>query len=330
MASLNVSGSPSTTTNTVTVNFTTDVSNVSKVELSNNGGSTYISATSSTSTSAVFNVASWSNGTYDNCILRLTYTESSSGGTEPDPGGGTTPGGGTEPGDTTTNLLEGKTLINAYFNNNTGEIGTSGVSTDTGAVQDYIPVTGASTYTFNCNMNGATIQHFRYGWYDSNKTYMSYNTIEYPTPPFNFAIPEGASYIRFHIVTDTGHTYSAITDMSLKFHASGETDITSNILTGLIRGYAWNGDTSSVGENPLCWATVDRISVTPNKTYRIICNASWLWVRAYDSSDSLTATLSTGADTNPSEFTFTATTPYIRCGCYDPDNTLAYFKLIEV
>ena len=35
MASLTISGSPSTTANTITVNFTTDVSNISKVELSN-------------------------------------------------------------------------------------------------------------------------------------------------------------------------------------------------------------------------------------------------------------------------------------------------------
>ena len=89
MASLNISSSPSTTSNTITVNFTTDVSNISKVELSNDGGNTYISATSYTSSSAVFNVATWSNGTYNNCKLRLTYTDSSSGGT--------TPGGGTEP-----------------------------------------------------------------------------------------------------------------------------------------------------------------------------------------------------------------------------------------
>ena len=317
MASLNVSGSPSTTTNTVTVNFTTDVSNVSKVELSNNGGSTYISATSFTSNSAVFNVSTWSNGTYNNCKLRLTYSESSSGG-------------GTTPTDPTANLLEGKSLINAYFNNNTGEVVTSGAGADTGSVENYIPVTASSTYTFNCNTNGASIQSFRYGWYDSSKTYISYNTLEYVAPPFNFAVPSGASYIRFHIVTDTGHTYSNITNMSLKFYASGEVDVTSNIMTGLIRGKAWNDDTSSVTDNPLCWATPDRVSVTVGTRYKIICNASWLWIRTYNASDNLVETLSEGADANPSEFTFTANTPYIRCGCYDPDNTLAYFKLMKV
>ena len=187
MASLTISGSPSTTTNTITVNFTTDVSNISKAELSKDGGSTFINATSFNSSSAVFNVGAWTNGTYNNCKLRLTYTESSTGG-------GTT----------------------------------------------------------------------------------------------------------------------------------------SNILPGLIRGKAWDGDSSSVVNNPNCWATVDRISVKANTTYKITCDASWLWVRAYDSSDTLVATIDTGSGNIPSECTFTPTTSYIRCGCYDPDNTLTYFKLEEV
>ena len=194
MASLNISSSPSTTTNTITLNFTTDVSNISKAELSNDGGSTYISATSFTSSSAVFNVATWANGTYSNCKLRLTYTDSSSSG-------GTTPGG---------------------------------------------------------------------------------------------------------------------------------TETNPNILSQLQYGKGWSNDLSLVVGNPQCWASVDVVSVTANKRYKISCNASWLWIRSFDSSDSLVATLSTGADANPSEFTFTATTPYIRCGCYDPNKTLTYFKLEEV
>ena len=204
MASLTISGSPSTTTNTITVSFATDVSNISKAELSNDGGSTYISATSYTSSSAVFNVATWSNGTYNNCKLRLTYTDSSSGGTTP--GGGTEPGGGSTPG----------------------------------------------------------------------------------------------------------------------------TETNPNILTGLTYGKGWSNKESSVVNNPQCWSTVDMVSVTANKRYKISCNASWLWIRSFDSNGSLVATISTGSDTNPSEYTFTANTPYIRCGCYDPNKTLAYFKLEEV
>ena len=326
MANLAISGSPSTTTNTVTVNFTTDVSNISKVELSNNGGSTYISATSFTSSSAVFNVATWSNGTYSNCKLRLTYGDSSSGGTIP--------------GGTATNLLDGKTLINAYFNNNTGEVVTSGASAATGSLEDYIPVTAGATYTFNCNMNGATLDNFRYGWYNSSKTYMSYNTIT-GTTPFDITIPSGASYIRFHIVTDASHTYSSVTNLSLALKGSsssgssggtdsGGTTTNPNILTGLTYGKGWDNVSSSVVDNPACWTTVDKISVTVNKRYKISCDAAWLWIRTFDSSGSLVAILSEGADTNPSEYTFTANAPYIRCGCYDPYKTLTYFKLEEV
>ena len=199
MASLTISSSPSTTSNTITVNFTTDVSNISKAELSNDGGSTYISATSYTSSSAVFNVATWSNGTYNNCKLRLTYTDSSTGG-------GTTPGGGTDPG------------------------------------------TGGNP----------------------------------------------------------------------------------NILSQLQYGKGWNNNSSSIVDNPQCWATVDMVSVTANKRYKISCNASWLWIRTFDSSGSLVALITNGSDSNPSEYTFTATTPYIRCGCYDPNKALTYFKLEEV
>ena len=201
MANLTISGSPSTTTDTITVNFTTDVSNISKVELSNDGGSTYISATSYTSSSAVFNVATWSNGTYNNCKLRLTYSESSSGG-------GTTPGGGSTPG--------------------------------------------------------------------------------------------------------------------------GGTETNPNILSQLQYGKGWSNESSSVVDNPQCWATVDMVSVTANKRYKISCDASWLWIRSFDSNGSLVALISNGADANPSEYTFTANTSYIRCGCYDPNKALTYFKLEEV
>lgn len=78
MASVTVSTNPSTTGNTLTVNFTTDVSDIIDVQLTKDG-STYISATSFSNTSASFNVASWGNGTYNNCYLKVIYTEASSG-----------------------------------------------------------------------------------------------------------------------------------------------------------------------------------------------------------------------------------------------------------
>lgn len=82
MATITVSSNPSTTGDTLTVNFTTDATNISDILLSKDGGSTYISATSFTNSSAVFNVSSWDNGTYNNCKLKCVYTETSSGGGE--------------------------------------------------------------------------------------------------------------------------------------------------------------------------------------------------------------------------------------------------------
>ena len=91
MATITVSSNPSTTGDTLTVNFTTDATYITDILLSKDGGSTYESATSFTNTTAVFNVSSWSNGTYSNCKLKCVYTES-------------TGGGGTGGGDTTETL----------------------------------------------------------------------------------------------------------------------------------------------------------------------------------------------------------------------------------
>ena len=79
MANVTVSTNPSTKNDTLTVDFTTDIDNITDVLLTKDGG-TYISATSFTDTSATFNVASWNNGIYDNCHLKVIYTEASSGG----------------------------------------------------------------------------------------------------------------------------------------------------------------------------------------------------------------------------------------------------------
>lgn len=84
MATITVTSNPSTSGDTLTVNFTTDVTNISDILLSKDGGSTYISATSFTSSSAVFNVSSWDNGTYNNCKLKCVYTESGGGEITPE------------------------------------------------------------------------------------------------------------------------------------------------------------------------------------------------------------------------------------------------------
>ena len=82
MATITVSINPSTTGDTLTVNFTTDATNISDILLSKDGGSTYISATSFTNSSAVFNISNWDNGTYNNCKLKCVYTETTSGDSE--------------------------------------------------------------------------------------------------------------------------------------------------------------------------------------------------------------------------------------------------------
>ena len=75
MASIKILKSPSTQTSQLTVNFTTDVSNITNVELSKDG-ETYISAISYTSILATFDVSHWENGVYNNCTLRVTYKDS--------------------------------------------------------------------------------------------------------------------------------------------------------------------------------------------------------------------------------------------------------------
>lgn len=82
MATITVTSNPSTSGDTLTVNFTTDVTNISDILLSKDGDSTYISATSFTKSSAVFNISNWDNGTYSNCKLKCVYTESGGGTTD--------------------------------------------------------------------------------------------------------------------------------------------------------------------------------------------------------------------------------------------------------
>ena len=81
MASVTVSSNPSTTGNTLTVNFTTDATNITDVQITKDG-SNYSSATTFTNSSATFNVSSWNNGTYNNCYLKVICTDSSGSTTE--------------------------------------------------------------------------------------------------------------------------------------------------------------------------------------------------------------------------------------------------------
>lgn len=74
MSTIRVSGNPTTNNNTLVVNFTTDASNISDILLSKDGGKNYISATSFTDTSAYFNINTWADGTYTDCMLKCVYS----------------------------------------------------------------------------------------------------------------------------------------------------------------------------------------------------------------------------------------------------------------
>ena len=75
MASINVSNNPSSSNNTLIVNFTTDVTNITDIQISKDGGNSYISATGFNSKSATFDISSWENGTYTNCKLKCVYAQ---------------------------------------------------------------------------------------------------------------------------------------------------------------------------------------------------------------------------------------------------------------
>ena len=82
MTNLNVTGSCSTSSNTLNVRYTTDAQNITKMEITKDNVN-FITADSFTNNSAVFNVSTWDNGDYT-CKLRMTHTEAASSPT-PDP-----------------------------------------------------------------------------------------------------------------------------------------------------------------------------------------------------------------------------------------------------
>ena len=82
MANLNVTGNFSTSSNSLNVSYTTDVQNITKMEITKDN-TNFITADSFTNSNAVFDVSAWDNGNYT-CKLRMTYTEATPDPT-PDP-----------------------------------------------------------------------------------------------------------------------------------------------------------------------------------------------------------------------------------------------------
>ena len=77
MANIAVKNSVIVTNNIVSVNFETDVANISKIELSKDGGNAFINSLSYSNNSASFDITDWENGTYTNCVLKLTFQDTS-------------------------------------------------------------------------------------------------------------------------------------------------------------------------------------------------------------------------------------------------------------
>lgn len=143
MASITVSSNPSTTGDTLTVNFTTDATNISDILISKDGGSSYTSATSFTNTTAVFNVSSWDNGTYSNCKLKCVYAES---------GGGTTP-----TTYTITNNLTNCTTSNTLNSIKANRMYVATITPDSGYNLSTIKVTMGGTDITSSVVSGDTI-----------------------------------------------------------------------------------------------------------------------------------------------------------------------------
>ena len=77
MANITVKNSITVINNIVSVNFETDVANISKIELSKDGGNTFINSLNYSNNSASFDITDWENGTYTNCVLKLTFQDTS-------------------------------------------------------------------------------------------------------------------------------------------------------------------------------------------------------------------------------------------------------------
>ena len=103
------------------------------------------------------------------------------------------------------------------------------------------------------------------------------------------------------------------------------------ILSNMTYGKGVNLNTGVIRDDVACWATVEPVTIVNGKTYTISVDGTYLWILAInDNGDPITPFITTGTNSKPQSFTFTATTSKIRYGCYDPDKQLTYCNLTEV
>nr|DAZ48683.1 MAG TPA: hypothetical protein [Caudoviricetes sp.] len=318
MASITVSSNPSTTGDTLTVNFTTDATNISDILISKDGGDTYTSATSFNSTSAVFNVSSWSNGTYDNCKLKCVYTES---------GGGTTP-----TTYTITNNLTNCTTSNTLNSIKANRMYVATITPDSGYNLSTIKVTMGGTDITSSVVSGDTITISEV----TGNIVITAKAIEQSTPPETLTISNisnitqntktsfyieyttNIAVVKHEVSWDGGHTFydktSEVTssgnnhkflhddkanagtyNMAIRVTTAKGTTKTSNIFTVTLvdnSGLTFtqykkldNGVVTDTTDGKY-YSTVDKIAVTPSGKYTLDLNpVSYVCVCFYNSSD---------------------------------------------
>ena len=318
MASITVSSNPSTTGDTLTVNFTTDATNISDILISKDGGDTYTSATSFNSTSAVFNVSSWSNGTYDNCKLKCVYTES---------GGGTTP-----TTYTITNNLTNCTTSNTLNSIKANRMYVATITPDSGYNLSTIKVTMGGTDITSSVVSGDTITISEV----TGNIVITAKAIEQSTPPETLTISNisnitqntktsfyieyttNIAVVKHEVSWDGGHTFydktSEVTssgnnhkflhddkanagtyNMAIRVTTAKGTTKTSNVFTVTLvdnSGLTFtqykkldNGVVTDTTDGKY-YSTVDKIAVTPSGKYTLDLNpVSYVCVCFYNSSD---------------------------------------------
>lgn len=318
MASITVSSNPSTTGDTLTVNFTTDATNISDILISKDGGSTYTSATSFNSTSAVFNVSSWSNGTYSDCKLKCVYNES---------GGGTTP-----TTYTITNNLTNCTTSNTLNSIKANRMYVATITPDSGYNLSTIKVTMGGTDITSSVVNGDTITISEV----TGNIVITAKAIEQSTPPETLTISNisnitqntktsfyieyttNIAVVKHEVSWDGGHTFydktSEVTssgnnhkflhddkanagtyNMAIRVTTAKGTTKTSNIFTVTLMDNSGltftqykkldNGVVTDTTDGKY-YSTVDKIAVTPSGKYTLDLNpVSYVCVCFYNSSD---------------------------------------------
>ena len=311
MASIEVTSSAITASDTLTVIFATDTSDIRDILISNDGGTTYQSAISFTSNTAVFDVSGWFNGTYT-CKLKCVYD------------------------DKVTIYTITNNLTNCNTDNNLSQIPQdekyySTIMANKGYNMESIIVTmdevnitnsvvieinDANIYLIennltNCVTDNVSSSIMHEGAYQSTITALDGYEIE------SIAITMGGEDITTSVIT-------AITDDN-----NNEGD--QGTIAGMTYGKGINQTTGEIITESRCWATVNPVNVIIGQTYTITLDASWIWViNCDDNGNTILPFLTTGSNDNPQSFTFTATSSKIKYGCFDPNGTLTYCNLDKV